>query len=119
MIFFEGTEQVSNIVSGEGQSGRWHQIHFSNGLNFSTFSETAIEAANESLENNTPLALIGTIKAREWQGKCYPTFLIEMAWVRKSATKAEHEAKISAARPVTSAPAPQPQKEGDDEDLPF
>jgi len=84
VITFKGIETVTNIELIEKKKTpgeHWAKITFSNGLTFSTFSQTAIKAAQDALVEEKPLAYQGTVETNEWEGKTYPNFNIKSAWM--------------------------------------
>lgn len=81
MILIKGTEGVKDVILSTSQKGtQWATIELANGLKLSTFSETAMTAAQAALEHRVPLGFIGQLKSREWQEKHYPEATIESAW---------------------------------------
>ena len=82
MILIKGTEPVKDVTINTSVKGtEWANIELGNGLKIATFSATAITAAQVAMAEGKPLAFIGQMKAREWQGKAYPEPQIDNAWV--------------------------------------
>ncbi len=107
MITIEGTEPIKSVERKTSANGEWAKITFENGLQYVTWSASTIEAAEKCMNSSVPLAFIGNVKAREHEGRVYPSLVIDYGRVWGAVSEKKHEKAIAAA------------KAAGEEDLPF